>query len=77
MNRPVLPDRPTAVRYRALAWLCSLSMITYIDRVCIMQVAPEMQEDLGLSKDEFSWAFSAFAARKAPARSSPFRTSST
>jgi ACS family glucarate transporter-like MFS transporter len=61
MNRPVLPDRPTAVRYGVLAWLCSLSMITYIDRVCIMQVAPDMQHDLGLSKEQFSWAFAAFA----------------
>jgi MFS family permease len=61
MNRPVLLERPTAVRYGVLAWLCSLSMITYIDRVCIMQVAPDMQESLGLTKDQFSWAFSAFA----------------
>jgi len=61
MNRPVLPDRPSAVRYGVLAWLCSLSMITYIDRVCIMQVAPDMQRDLGLSKDQFAWAFAAFA----------------
>jgi len=44
-----------------LAWLCSLSMITYIDRVCIMQVQSEMQRDLGLTAREFAWAFSAFA----------------
>src|SRR5437867_4466648 len=53
--------RPTRVRFRVLGWLCSLSMITYIDRVCIMQVQGEMQDDLGLSKEQFAWAFSAFA----------------
>lgn len=52
---------PTHARYRVLAWLCSLSMITYIDRVCIMQVQGDMQHDLGLSKQQFSWVFSAFA----------------
>ena len=55
---PAVP--PTHVRFRVLAWLCSLSMITYIDRVCIMQVQDDMQHDLGLTAKEFSWAFSAF-----------------
>lgn len=52
---------PTQTRYVMLAWLCSLSMITYIDRVCIMQVQDEMQSDLGITQDQFKWAFSAFA----------------
>src|SRR5512140_2547746 len=29
--------KPTNVRYVVLAWACSLSMLTYIDRVCIKQ----------------------------------------
>lgn len=53
-------DRPTNVRYMVLAWACSLSMLTYIDRVCIKQVGGEMQADLGLSKQDFGWLFSAF-----------------
>jgi MFS family permease len=53
--------RPTVVRYGVLAWFCSLSMITYIDRVCIMSVQDEMQHDLGVSPGQFWWAFSAFA----------------
>jgi ACS family glucarate transporter-like MFS transporter len=61
MNQPVLIARPTAVRYRVLAWFCSLSMITYIDRVCIMQVQEDMQRDLGISRGEFAWVFMAFA----------------
>jgi len=61
MNKPVLIPQPTAVRYGVLAWLCSLSMITYIDRVCIMQVREDMERDLGLEEWQFSYAFSAFA----------------
>ncbi len=52
---------PTRVRYAALAWLCGLSMITYIDRVCIKQVQGDMQRDLGLTGSQFAWAFAAFA----------------
>ena len=51
----------TRVRYAALAWLCALSTITYIDRVCIKQVQGDMQRDLGLTGSQFAWAFSAFA----------------
>src|SRR5262245_20663394 len=52
---------PTRVRYAVLGWLCALSMITYIDRVCIKQVQGDMQRDLGLTGRQFSWAFAAFA----------------
>ena len=51
----------TRVRYTVLAWFCGLSMITYIDRVCIKQVQGDMQRDLGLTGSQFAWAFSAFA----------------
>jgi MFS family permease len=51
----------TRIRYVVLAWFCTLSMITYIDRVCIKQVQGDMQRDLGLTGSQFSWAFSAFA----------------
>ncbi|MCI0377561.1 MAG: MFS transporter [Gemmataceae bacterium] len=61
LSPPALATEPTRVRYRVLAWFCSLSMITYIDRVCIMQVQEDMQRDLGISRAEFSWVFSAFA----------------
>src|SRR5438552_14015230 len=56
----LLTVRPTRVRYGVLAWFCSLSMITYIDRVCIMQVQDDMQYDLRLSDDQFKWVFMAF-----------------
>src|SRR3954469_5534401 len=52
--------RPTKVRYVVLAWACSLSMLTYIDRVCIKQVGDDIRLDLGLTPQQFAWVFSAF-----------------
>ncbi len=53
--------RPTLVRYGVLGWVCMLSMITYIDRVCIKEVRDPMQRELGLTPEEFGWVFAAFA----------------
>jgi MFS family permease len=53
-------EKPTNVRYTVLAWACSLSMLTYVDRVCIKNVSGDMRSDLGLSKEEFGLVFSAF-----------------
>jgi MFS transporter, ACS family, glucarate transporter len=53
--------RPTFVRYKVLAWACSLSMLTYIDRVCIKQVRPDMQQSLDLTDADFGLVFAAFA----------------
>jgi MFS family permease len=58
---PAADLRPTLVRYQVLAWACSLSMLTYIDRVCIKQVRPDIQSALGLNDAEFGWVFAAFA----------------
>ena len=52
--------RPTSVRYQVLGWTCALSMLTYIDRVCIKQVEPDMSRELGLTPQQFGWVFSAF-----------------
>jgi MFS family permease len=56
-----MSQAPSRVRFTVLAWFCGLSMITYIDRVCIKQVQGDMQSDLGLTGRQFAWAFSAFA----------------
>jgi MFS family permease len=62
MNKPLSSlVYPTHVRYTVLAWLCSLSMITYIDRVCIMQAEDQIRNELELTKQDFAWAYSAFA----------------
>ena len=56
----LLTSRPTRVRYRVIVFAVLLSVITYIDRVCISQAAPAMQLDLGFTKEQMGWAFSAF-----------------
>jgi MFS family permease len=53
--------RPTRVRYRVLGLAVLLAMVTYLDRVGIAVQAPDIQEDLSLSKLEMSFVFSAFA----------------
>jgi len=53
--------RPTSVRYFVMAWVCSLSVVTYLDRVCISASAPYITSDLGLDPVEMGYVFSAFA----------------
>jgi MFS transporter, ACS family, glucarate transporter len=48
------------VRYQVLGWVCTLSMITYIDRVCYKQAGSELRTVLGVTSDQLAWAFSAF-----------------
>src|SRR6266850_6284710 len=56
-----LSESPTRVRYGVLGFACSLSMITYLDRVCFGTVAPYVQSEFGLSNTEKGWLFTAFA----------------
>ncbi len=51
---------PSRVRYGVVGFAVLLSVITYIDRVSISQAAPAISEDLGLTKVQMGWAFSAF-----------------
>ena len=57
------PDsiRPTRARYWVIAFAVTLAVIQYIDRVCIAQAAPQVSADLGLTKAQMGWVFSAFA----------------
>jgi MFS family permease len=43
-----------------LFFAVTLAIITYVDRVCISQAAPAMQADLGLTKIQMGYAFTAF-----------------
>jgi MFS family permease len=52
---------PTRVRFGVLAFACALSMITYLDRVCISQVAPTIQQEFDLTESQVGWLFFAFA----------------
>ena len=61
MTPLVAAAQPTGARYRVLALGFLVSMITYLDRVCISAAAPSMMADLRLSDFEMAFAFSAFA----------------
>ena len=50
----------THVRYRVVALVTGLGMITYLDRACIATLAPGIIRDLGLSTIQMGYVFSAF-----------------
>ncbi len=62
IERPAGADRPTNVRRKVMLGLFLLSVVTYLDRVCINSAAPEMQRDLGLSNAQWGMVLSAFLA---------------
>ena len=43
-----------------LAFIVSLAVITYIDRVCMSQATPNIRADLGLDEKQMGWVFFAF-----------------
>jgi MFS family permease len=54
-------SRPTRVRLGVLAFACTLSLITYLDRVCISQVQRDIQFDLRIGPVGMGAVFGAFA----------------
>ncbi len=48
-------------RHRVLGLLLLLSVITYIDRVCISVAGPRMQSDLNISPEQWGWVVGLFA----------------
>ena len=53
--------RPSRVRFGVLGFACTLSMITYLDRVCFGTVAPYIQGEFALSEKQLGLLFTAFA----------------
>jgi ACS family glucarate transporter-like MFS transporter len=51
---------PTRSRYTLLRYAFALSVITYLDRVCIATAAGSIREELGLDAVRMGWVFSAF-----------------
>jgi MFS transporter, ACS family, glucarate transporter len=47
-------------RYKLLRLAFVLSIITYVDRVCISTAAPAIRDELGLSTVQIGWMFSVF-----------------
>jgi MFS family permease len=53
--------KPTRVRLGVLGFACSLSVLTYLDRICISRVQDDIQGDLSISPVGMGLVFSAFA----------------
>lgn len=49
------------VRYGVLAFLCALTFILYLDRICIQSAAEYIMDDLKFDKRYMGWVLSAFA----------------
>ena len=60
MATTVSTQPPTRVRYLVIVFAVALAVVTYIDRVCISQAAPNISQDLGFSKEQMGFIFSAF-----------------
>jgi ACS family glucarate transporter-like MFS transporter len=54
------PARPTHARYRVVAFMVALAMVTYLDRACIGAMAPRISDEFGLDAAQMSWVFFAF-----------------
>lgn len=51
---------PSRARHTVVGFILVLAIITYIDRVCISQTAPDIRHDLGLNEKQMGWVFAAF-----------------
>jgi sugar phosphate permease len=55
----MLPKIP--YRYRVLALLCSLTTLTYLDRICISIVGVRIKSEFALNNEHFGWVLAAFS----------------
>jgi MFS family permease len=55
-------SKPTRVRFVVLAFVCTLALLTYLDRVCISRVSDTMSKELGFDADgiQMGYVFAAF-----------------
>lgn len=51
----------TPYRYRVLILLCSLTTLTYLDRICISIVGVRIKSELSLTNEQFGWVLASFA----------------
>ncbi|MEI6862645.1 MAG: MFS transporter, partial [Verrucomicrobiota bacterium] len=54
-------SRPTHVRHTVIGLMIGLAMVTYLDRASLATLAPDIQREFGLSKQEMSIVFGSFA----------------
>jgi sugar phosphate permease len=48
-------------RYRVLVLLCSLTTLTYLDRICISIVGVRIKSEFHLDNEQFGWVLASFA----------------
>ena len=58
---PVPSAAASRTRYKVVGWAVALAMVTYLDRACLATLAPDIMRDLGLSKQQMGFVYSAFA----------------
>lgn len=54
------PDPPTRARFILALWLCGLSGVLYLDRICMSQAVPAIQKEFALSNEQVSYVLMAF-----------------
>ena len=59
-DTPPESPRPSRARFVLAGWLCALSAILFLDRICMSQAAGDIQTDLGLTNAELGYVFMAF-----------------
>src|SRR5678809_224040 len=53
--------RAIPYRYRVLVFLCSLTTLTYLDRICISIVGVRIKSEFHLDNEQFGWVLASFA----------------
>lgn len=48
-------------RHRVLVLLCSLTTLTYLDRICISIVGVRVKSEFGLNNEQFGWVLASFS----------------
>src|SRR6516225_2624367 len=59
--RASITDRPTRRRYRVIALLCAMYLITYMDRTNLSIIAPLISREFSFHKLTMGFIFSAFS----------------
>jgi ACS family glucarate transporter-like MFS transporter len=54
------PDRATRARFVLVLWLCGLSAVLYLDRICMSQAVVPIQRELKLTNMQISYVMMAF-----------------
>jgi MFS family permease len=56
----VATEQPTRSRFVVLGLLCTMSLVLYLDRVCLSQATTDIKRSLDLSNRQWSWIAIAF-----------------